>query len=228
MEAWQAMEAARDGMQSLTMRIGNFNSGVHQPQLTGKNKNKVLFNVNKIIHVSVQESQLDMMSLCEVGGHMQGFPSAGISARNLPVLDPTHGAEISIIQNYMTCWGFQADAFQPGFQKLRQHEFTLSAATEPQLVVEVFSFNDQVKLVKGNLHIRIPTNTTVTQTQRKRLVTQALHQLEAIAKKEQQRYNDAPQPIVCVLLGDTNLEAAGGNEAVQPLQPTRDRTWEHA
>jgi len=223
------MEAARVGMQSLTMRIGNFNSGVHQPQLTGKNKNKVLFNVNKIIHVSVQDSQLDMMSLCEVGGHMQGFASAGISAKTLPVLNPKYGAKVSIIQHYMTCWNFQADASQPSFQKLRDlGVFVLTAATEPQLVVEVFSFNDQVKLVKGNLHIRIPTNTTVTQTQRKRLVTQALAQLEAIAKKEQQRYNDAPQPIVCVLLGDTNLEAAGGNEAVQPLQPTRDRTWEHA
>ena len=195
---------------SLTMRIG---------------KNRVLNALNKIIDVSVQDAQLDMMSMCEVGGHKQGFPSAGISARNLPVLGPTHGAKFSTIQNYMTCWGFQADASQPGFQKLRQHEFTLNAGTSPQLVVEVFSFKDQAKLVKGNLHMRIPTHTI---SHKKKLVTEALHQLEAIAKQEQQRHNDASQPIVCVLLGDTNLNAASGNEAAQPLQPTKNRTWEHS
>jgi hypothetical protein len=208
----------------VTMRIGNFNIGVTQPQLTGKNQNKVLNNLNRIIHVSVQDAQLDMMSMCEVGGHKQGFASAGISA-NLPVLDPTHGAKFSTIQNYMTCWGFQADASQLGFEKLRQREITLSAATEPQLVVEVFSFKDQAKLVKGNLHMRIPKHTI---SDKKKLVTEALHQLEAIAKQEQQPHYDASQPIVCVLLGDTNLNAASGNEAAQPLQPTKTRTWEHS
>jgi len=124
----------------------------------------------------------------------------------------------------MTCWGFQADASQLGFEKLRQREITLSAATEPQLVVEVFSFKDQAKLVKGNLHMRIPTHTI---SDKKKLVTEALHQLEAIAKQEQQRHNGASQPIVCVLLGDTNLNTAGGIEAAQPLQPTIHRSWDN-
>ena len=229
-------------MQMTTMRVGNFNSGCMQSQLTGKNKTKVLGNVNKIICDSVQEARLHMMSLCELGGYKEGFQAAGICPRTLPVLNPKYGAKLSITQNYMTCWNFQscateADASQPGFKKLRDlGVFVLHHVTDPQLVIEVFSFNNQVKLIKGNLHIRIPTGVTVTRQARIRLTTQALNQMDLCAKQEQDRYNDASQhsrcndasqPIVLLLVGDTNLKRLGGEEAVQPIQ-AKDSTWDHA
>ena len=241
MEAWQEKE--RVGMERAIMRVGTFNAGVMQSQLTGRNKKKVLENVNKIICDAVQDGRLHMMSLCEVGGFKEGFQAAGICPRTLPVLSPKYGGKHSIAQNYMTCWNFQscateADASQPGFKKLRDlGVFVLTAYTEPQLVVEVFSFNNQVKLIKGNLHIRIPTGVTVTRASRIRLTTQALNQMDVCAKQEQDRYsdasqhsrfhNDASQPIVCLLVGDTNLKQTGGEEAVQPLQ-AKDSTWDHA
>jgi hypothetical protein len=229
MVAHSQFEAARQGRQILTMRIGNFNTGVSQSHLNGRNQTQVLGSLNRIIQVCVEDQRLDMMSMCEVGSHKQGFYSAGIFAGDLPVLDPRHGAQCSTTQNYITCWGFQADAAQLGFQELRLPQvFTLNAGTDPQLVVEVFSFKGQAKLVKGNLHIRTPTRSNVSLATRRRLVLQALQHIETIAAREQERYDDASQPIVCVLLGDTNLDAAGGNQAVQPLQPTNNRTWEHS
>jgi hypothetical protein len=142
----------------------------------------------------------------------------------------------------MTVWNFQscateADASQPGFKKLRDAGvFGLHHSTDPQLVIEVFSFNNQVKLIKGNLHIRIPTGVTVTRPARIKLTTQALNQMDLCAKQEQDRYNDASQhsryndasqPIVLLLVGDTNLKRLGGEEAVQPIQ-AKDSSWDHA
>ena len=55
---------------------------------------------------------------------------------------------------------------------------------------------------------------------RKRLVTEALEILQRKAETENQRANgDDSQPVVCVLVGDTNLRKADGEEAVQSLQP---------
>ena len=239
MEAWQE----RVGMQRTTMRVGTFNSGVMQSQLNGRNKKKVLENVNRIIFDAVRGARLHMMSLCELGGYKEGFQAAGICPRTLPVLNPKYGAKLSITHNYMTCWNFQscateADASQPGFKKLRDlGVFVLHHVTEPQLVIEVFSFNNQVKLIKGNLHIRIPTGVSVTRASRIRLTTQALNQMDVCAKQEQERYNDASQhsrfyndasqPIVLLLVGDTNLKQLGGEEAVQPIQ-AKDSSWDHA
>ena len=216
------------------MRVGTFNIGAMQTQLNGKNWKRVLENVNRVIFDAVRDARLHMMSLCELGGYKEGFEAAGICPKTLPVLNPKNGtAKLAITQNYMTVWNFQscateADASQPGFKKLRDlGVFGLHHPTDPQLVIEVFSFNNQVKLIKGNLHIRIPTGVTVTRSARIKLTTQALNQMDLCAKQEQDRYNDASQPIVLLLVGDTNLKRLGGEEAVQPIQ-AKDSTWDHA
>ena len=225
------------------MLVGTFNIGAAQSQLEGKNQKKVLENVNRIIFDAVRDARLHMMSLCELGGYKEGFQAAGICPKTLPVLNPKNGtAKLAITQNYMTVWNFQscateADASQPGFKKLRDlGVFVLHHVTEPQLVIELFSFNNQVKLIKGNLHIRTPTGVNVTRATRIRLTTQALNQMDLCAKQEQDRYNDASQhsryndasqPIVLLLVGDTNLKRSGGEEAVQPIQ-AKDSSWDHA
>ena len=225
------------------MLVGTFNIGAAQSQLEGKNQKKVLGNVNRVIIDAVRDARVHMMSLCELGGYKEGFQAAGICPRTLPVLNPKFGsAKFAMIQNYMTVWNFQscateADASQPGFKKLRDlGVFVLHHVTDPQLVIEVFSFNNQVKLIKGNLHIRIPTGVTVTRPARIKLTTQALNQMDLCAKQEQDRYNDASQssrcndasqPIVLLLVGDTNLKRLGGEEAVQPIQ-AKDSSWDHA
>ena len=110
------------------------------------------------------------------------------------------------------------------------HRLSASSRCDPQLDVQVFSYCEQAKLVQGNLHIRVPNNhPSPTILTRKRIVGQALRILVAEAKLEKERANaDASQPVVCVLLGDTNLSKSEGQEAVQPLQPALDANWDYS
>ena len=223
-------EAARRGRPIVTVRIGTFNAGVIQSQLTGRNQPQVLFNLNRTVQDCVLDQGLDIMNMCEVGGHMLGFATAGLLAtRDLPMFHPTRGARVSITQNYLTGWGFQDEQAKLGFQEVRPPQvITLIGTHNPQLVVTVFVFKEQAKLVQGNLHIRTPsTGGTVSLSTRRRLVLAALTEIEQIAAKERERFDDAFQPIVCVLLGDSNLDADGANQAVQPLQPQK-AAWEHS
>jgi hypothetical protein len=222
------------------IRLGNFNVGIMQNQFeTDRALRKVMHNLNRVIHKCVIVGELDMMTMCEVGGHLKGMPAAGISAEtHLPVLRQGSIA-YSNLQNYMSCWNFNADASQLGLQQLRPpklHKLT-SVRCDPQLIVEVFSQSEHIrgstvtaKLVQGNLHIRVPNGSpSPIILTRKRIVGQALRILEAEAKLEKERANDdASQPVVCVLLGDTNLSKSEGQEAVQPLQPVLDVKWDYS
>ena len=215
------------------MRLGNFNAGVMQNQfLTTRALNKVIEHLDRIIHKCVHVGGLDMMTMCEIGGHLKGMRAAGISAGDLPVLRQG-SIKYSNLQNYLSCWNFKADASQPGLQQLRSpqvHRLSASSRCDPQLDVQVFSYSEQAKLVQGNLHIRVPNNhPSPTILTRKRIVGQALRILVAEAKLEKERANaDASQPVVCVLLGDTNLLKSEGEEAVQPLQPVLDVKWDYS
>ena len=215
------------------LRLGNFNVGIMQNQFeTTKAMKKVMKHMNRIIQNCVTDGDLDMLSMCEVGGHLQGMPAAGIAAGDLSVL--TRGTiQCSNSQNYLSCWNFKADASQPGLQQLRppqMHRLSASATCDPQFEVQVFSYSGQAKLVQGNLHIRTPNNApSPSIATRKRIVEQALRILEGAAKLEKERVNDdASQPVVCVLLGDTNLSKSEGQEAVQPLQPVLDVKWDYS
>ena len=215
------------------LRLGNFNVGIMQNQFeTTKAIIKVMKHMNRIIQNCVTDGDLDMLSMCEVGGHLQGMSAAGISAGDLSVL--ARGAiQYSNVQNYLSCWNFKADASQPGLQQLRSpqvHRLCASARCDPQLHVQVFSYSEQAKLVQGNLHIRTPNGAASPSiATRKRVVAQALRILEAAAQLEKERVNDdASQPVVCVLLGDTNLSKSEGDEAVQALQPVRGGQWDHS
>ena len=49
--------------------IGSFNIGVDQDMLTSRNYKTVLQKVEDVITVCVQDSALDIMCLCALGGH---------------------------------------------------------------------------------------------------------------------------------------------------------------
>jgi len=227
------MVATLTPARGVKLRLGSFNVGINQNQFkTTKAMRKVMQHLDRIIHKCVMDGVLDMISVCEVEGHLQGMPAAGISAGDLSVL--ARGAiQYSNVQNYLSCWNFKADASQPGLQQLRppqMHRLSASATCDPQFEVQVFSYSGQAKLVQGNLHIRTPNNApSPSIATRRRVVEQALRMLDGVAKLEKERVNDdASQPVVCVLLGDTNLSKSEGDEAVQPLQPVLDGKWDHS
>ena len=200
----------------LTMRVGSFNAGTMQSSLVGRNVYNVMQSLDRVITTCVQDGALHIFSMCEVGGHCGGLATAALHATDLPILG--HGtAQCSTTQNYLCLWDFRADASQPGVQQLREptvHSLNCYRC-DPQLVVQVFSFSGRAKLIHGNLHIRTPSKTKApTIPTRKRLVTEALEILQRKAETENQRANgDDSQPVVCVLVGDTNLRKADGEES---------------
>ena len=70
-------------------RIGSFNVGVNQSMLTGKNCYGYVKRIKSIITTCVVDSALDIMNLCEVGGHKQGLFAAGIHPGDMQILEGT-------------------------------------------------------------------------------------------------------------------------------------------
>ena len=180
--------------------------------LVGNNSKKVIRRLNNVIATCVQQGRLDVFSMCEVGGHSEGFKSAGINAAGLQVLQ--NGPLCSNIQNYLTMWNFHTHELALSVKILLQAKVhRLSMVTGPQLLVEVFSLHDKAKLVLGNLHTRTPHGAIVTKSLLKLFLVEALRILESTASELQQGANDeTSQPVVCALLGDNNLYQAQGEE----------------
>jgi hypothetical protein len=226
------------------IRLGNYNVGIMQNQFeTDRALRKVMHKLNSVIHKCVIVGEIDMMSMCEVGGHGKGMPAVRILPEtHLPVLRAGHG-QIAYcnMQNYMSCWNFNVDASQLGLQQIRppvMHRLAqYGARCDPRLLVQIFSKSEHsrdstftAKLVQGNLHIRTPNEgPTPSIVMRKRILLQALLRLLAAARLETERSNDdASQPVVCVLLGDPNLSKSQGEEAVQQLQLVEEPQWDHS
>ena len=102
------------------IHLGNFNVGIMQNQFeTDRALRKVMHNLNRVIHKCVIVGELDMMTMCEVGGHVKGMPAARILPEtHLPVLRAGSIAYCNM-QNYMSCWNFNVDASQLGLQQIR-------------------------------------------------------------------------------------------------------------
>ena len=100
-----------------TIRIGSFNVGVLQTMLTSRRTPKYLRKVEDIIITCVQEWGLHIFNLCEFGGHLGGLKQAGIDVFDIPMFDGSAAPFVSVHNNYLTTWGFDADATQPGVKQ---------------------------------------------------------------------------------------------------------------
>jgi hypothetical protein len=221
----------------LTMRVGTFNVGVLQKQLRGRKAHKVMESLDRIIGTCAHDGELDIFTMCGVGGHRRGLSDAGQQAANLSVIRQG-SAQCSTAQNYLSVWNFRADAYQLAQTQLQciVHRMNSELACDPQLVVQVFSFSGRAKLIHGNLHIRSPQGIkALTTMMRKFLVKAALEILERKAATEEARERrangGASQSVVCILVGDTNLLTTDGEAAVQSLQPpvkqaTLNNVWQ--
>ena len=70
-------------------RIGSFNVGAGQDMLTGKKTKQYVRKIERIITTCVQDAGLHIMNMCELGGHLQGFNAAGISALDMKIFQGT-------------------------------------------------------------------------------------------------------------------------------------------
>ena len=134
-------------------------------------------------------------------------------ARSFKVLQPL---PFSINSNYLTTWGFNADTNQFDVREaVPKKTYRLSSdICEPDLVVHHFEHGVGIRIIHGNLHIRMPNDAQVSRMVRKRMVREALQKLMANAPSD-----SAAQPVVYVLVGDCNLSRELAEEATQALQP---------
>ena len=214
-----------------TVQVGSYNIGVYQSMLTCRKKETHLCAINRIL-TTCAEQNLDIMSLCELGGHKEGLDVAGIHYQDLEFFKASKGPCANITQNYMTAWGLKKKAVRPRVKPLGKPEvYNLegSRKSDPQLVVHIFCINQNALLVQGNLHIRIPTSCIVGIPSRKLVVKNALEKMQAVA--ESLPPQKASLPVAFILVGDVNLPKYEGEEAVKPLQPVRrqadlQNTWQ--
>ena len=155
------------------------------------------------------------MSLCELGGHKQGFDAANISALDMDIFRGTAAASVSVESNYLTAWGFNVDTPQLDVRTAcpRKVIALFSQVCEPDLIVHSFENSIGVRLVQGNLHIMIPHSKKVSPNHRQDIVKQALVQLENEASLD-----GATQPVTLLLGGDCNLEKETAKKATRTLQ----------
>ena len=71
------------------IRIGSFNCGVDYSTLTGKRCRIVLKKVQHIITTCVTDFGLNIMNMCELGGHQRGLVEAQLCPTDLRIFDPT-------------------------------------------------------------------------------------------------------------------------------------------
>jgi hypothetical protein len=209
---------------TVIIRVGTFNVGVTQEMLMGKCCEKWLSKLEHVVQTLVSEGQLDLLSLCEVGGHKEGFSTAHIHVHDLGVFK--HHKKVRVDENYLSTWGHREDASQL-LDLLESQVLPLhaSAICEAQLVIQFYT---KPVLILGNLHIKTwhGRQTIITET-RKSLVHQALQKLDAAR-------DSVGTSIPAILLGDCNLNHQEGLEAVQTIQTDTleltlglDADWEH-
>ena len=228
---------ARVKKEVLKIRIGTYTVGVTQSQLAGKG----MRSIQRIIATCVEEGDLDTFSMCGLGGYSAGLETAGFNASELGSALAKHADApiFSTTHNYMTAWQFNVNASQLRLKPLLPEPEVIKVACEdasmpPQLVVHIFSVDDQAILVHGNM--RIPTvkvhenkpTAPMCRAERKLMVQDAIMAMQICRRKAGEPVVGAEQPVVYVLVGDTKMQQEEAEEAVQCLQPVDDHDkWDH-
>ena len=127
-----------------TFRVGSFNIGVLQDMLTGKNTQKCIDWTEHIIKECAEEGKLTVMNLCELGGHKKGLLAADLNPFAMTTT--------------ITVWGLNHDAphFDVRSAGAPQVVALRSEICQPDLIMHTFISSIGVRLIQGNLHIRIP------------------------------------------------------------------------
>ena len=122
---------------TVDMHMSCFNIGIHQAMLGSE---KHLVNARRILGKDSEEGELDLLGLCEDGGHKQGLKAAGIHPEDfIDEALPAKEYRAAARQAYMSAW-HAAGAAQPSVVPLQLWErpacVALAApALGPQLVL---------------------------------------------------------------------------------------------
>ena len=205
------------------VNIGTFNLGLDQHQRESLN-----FEIQRIVAKAFEEGDLDLLNLCEVGGHKQGLPACRCDTSSITDGALTQGEYGSCAtQAYMSVW-HETGVFQPGGVSLKPVHYdspsqqqsevfalTTSVALQPQLVLTTYAVTANASagdgmLFVGQLHLRTPHGTKSPSNEtRKRVVREALDIMTRAAN------SCVFQPAVAVLCGDVNLNQDNADACCQ-------------
>ena len=201
------------------IRIGSFNVGVTQSMLEGKKSSVYLQKVEYIISTCVTNYLLDIMNLCEFGGHRQGLGACDppIQVQEMQIFQTSPHPSVSVSNNYLTAWAFDAGTSQFGVRAVTdccRTKYLVCEKCEPEMMTHKFKNAAGVTVFLGNLHIRVPSGASVRKATKQRVLKQALEHLESQAPPDR-----AEAPVVKVVVGDCNLNQHQVEEMIQAMQP---------
>ena len=125
-----------DPITKINVVLGTFNVGLDQAMLRGRNQGSHIKNFRQVCSKAIDANNLDCFFSCEVGGHRQGFQSAGIDIEDVMhgVLPLTFNCEET--QNYLSVWNTRggipeaAGASQPGDPSTRGPSLSILVRTQ--------------------------------------------------------------------------------------------------
>ena len=123
------MAALQSTAATATLNIGTFNCGINQGMLTGKNCGKYLKLLASVTAEAVETSLLDVFVGCEVGGHRQGLPGAGIAYADVMAEPFGSDVDCQALQNYTAVWNFNdSDRVIPKLKRIASEVKTLNCS----------------------------------------------------------------------------------------------------
>ena len=137
-------QPARVSGPTVAVNVGCFNVGVDQNMLTSTRSKTWKDKLSKVIETGVVEGKLNLLGLCEVGGHGQGLERAGVCPQDLVTENLNDdGYRADSVRAYMSVWRAAA-AGHHGEVSLRLVDapFAMTipgySRIEPQLVIWSF------------------------------------------------------------------------------------------
>ena len=193
-----------DGME---LRIGTFNCGIMQEQFLSKSKQAMFDRLHGLVSKATFGTNLDLFFGCEVGGHKQGPDYAKVPFSQI------FGEEFKgdFLLNYLYTYNSGEHITVELLEEPCIVQLNPTSTADPQLCVTTFRLLSRTiplgLLVVGNLHIRTPQGKKATILFRKNTTIEAFKSLHGFC------CDGVAQPVVRVLVGDTNLDLKGGVHA---------------
>ncbi len=228
------LQPAGVSVSSVAVNVGCFNVGIDQNMLTSGRSKTGKDKLRKVIETGVAQGKLNLLGLCEVGGHDQGLERAGVFPQDLVTENLTDdGYRAHSVRAYMSIWR-APDAGHHGEVSLRPLDAAFPITIpgyptiEPQLVIWSFVVaavgcpSKMARHRQGQLHIRTPHGRKAPSAKHRiEITTKALQELDAWAD------SGAIQPTVRILTGDVNLSKDVAMSICQhdAGEPDVDRHW---
>ena len=212
----------------LCFNVASFNFGIPQTMLESSKKwQGHAIKLGNLLLTIQTAAEADLLFGCEVGDHLQGFQTAGLSMDHIVDSKLGLGFKHEVEGAYITIWNtnvrlLNSDVFEVrevGRGSVMQWQLfvvtTDSGVSQPAASSGASQPAAQALLITGNLHIVVGSQQAVMPTRRK-IVTACLTFLVQNVEIPPQ-YSDLP--VARLLVGDCNMDSEQALHATQEVPP---------